>query len=75
MKNNTRKTLGLTDENITFPEDWLEDAKIKGVTKGLNNKIKLIKRISYGYRNFYHLRDRIYIIQDLIFSPTEDLYE
>ena len=39
-----------------------------GVTEGLNNKIKLIKRVSYGYRNFYHLRDRIYIIQGLIFS-------
>ena len=32
MDNNTRKILGLTDENITFPEDWLKDAKIKGVT-------------------------------------------
>lgn len=42
-----------------------------GVTEGLNNKIKLIKRVSYGYRNFYHLRDRIYIIQGLIFAPTE----
>ncbi|MFC4709050.1 transposase [Enterococcus eurekensis] len=141
MDNNTRKMLGLTDENITFPENWLEDAKIKGVTaqlisgsltyeavqllhyyrkkkdidgffstiqtldkalpkwfrkklyflkkykqgiqnafelsysngvtEGLNNKIKLIKRVSYGYRNFYHLRDRIYIIQGLIFAPTE----
>lgn len=38
-----------------------------GVTEGLNNKIKLIKRVSYGYRNFYHLRDRIYIIQGLIY--------
>ena len=66
--------IGLTDENITFPEDWLEDAKIKGVNKGLNNKIKLIKRISYGYSNFYHLRDRIYIVQGLIFSPTEAWY-
>lgn len=42
-----------------------------GVTEGLNNKIKLIKRVSYGYRNFYHLRDRIYIIQGLIFAPSE----
>ena len=35
MDNNTRKMLGLTDENITFPEDWLEDVKIKGVTAQL----------------------------------------
>ncbi|GGI66829.1 transposase [Enterococcus alcedinis] len=39
-----------------------------GVTEGLNNKIKLIKRVSYGYRNFYHLRDRIYIIQGFIYQ-------
>ena len=44
-----------------------------GVTEGLNNKIKLIKRVSYGYRNFYHLRDRIYIIQGLIFAPRWSL--
>lgn len=41
-----------------------------GVTEGLNNKIKVIKRVSYGYRNFYHLRDRIYIIQGLIFKQN-----
>ena len=32
MENSTRKMLGLTDENITFPEDWLKDEKIKGAT-------------------------------------------
>ena len=57
MDNSTRKILGLTDENITFPEDWLEDAKLKGVNEHLNNKIKLIRRVSYGFRNFYHLRN------------------
>ena len=46
-----------------------------GVTEGLNNKIKLIKRVSYGYRNFYHLRDRIYIIQGLILASSESWYE
>ncbi|HBI2046973.1 TPA: transposase [Enterococcus faecalis] len=39
-----------------------------GITEGLNNKLKVIKRIAYGYRNFYHFRSRIYIIQGLIFS-------
>ena len=39
-----------------------------GITEGLNNKIKVIKRVTYGYRNFYHFRSRIYIIQGLIFS-------
>lgn len=37
-----------------------------GPLEGLNNKIKVIKRVAYGYRNFYNLRTRIYIIQGLI---------
>ncbi|PZL75742.1 ISL3 family transposase, partial [Enterococcus plantarum] len=39
-----------------------------GITEGLNNKLKVIKRVAYGYRNFYHFRSRIYIIQGLTFS-------
>lgn len=39
-----------------------------GVTEGLNNKIKLIKRIAFGYRNFYNFRARIYLQQGLIFE-------
>ncbi|MGC6769726.1 transposase [Enterococcus sp. LJL51] len=41
-----------------------------GVTEGLNNKMKVIKRVAYGYRNFYHFRSRIYSIQGLIFFTT-----
>ncbi|MFI6203034.1 transposase [Staphylococcus warneri] len=33
-----------------------------GPIEGINNKIKLIKRVSYGYRNFYNFRNRILII-------------
>ncbi|WP_113846002.1 transposase [Enterococcus durans] len=39
-----------------------------GVTEGLNNKIKLIKRIVFGYRNFYSFRARIYLQEGLIFE-------
>lgn len=39
-----------------------------GATEGLNNKIKLIKRIAFGYRNFYNFRARIYLQQGLIFE-------
>ncbi|WP_161898227.1 transposase, partial [Candidatus Enterococcus leclercqii] len=35
--------------------------------EGTNNKIKIIKRVAYGYRNFLNFRSRIYIIQGLIF--------
>ena len=30
-----------------------------GFTEGCNNKIKVIKRVSYGYRNFNRFRNRI----------------
>ncbi|MCX7709351.1 MAG: transposase, partial [Clostridia bacterium] len=30
-----------------------------GFTEGINNTIKVIKRIAYGYRNFYNFRRRI----------------
>lgn len=36
-----------------------------GVLEGLNNKIKVIKRIAFGYRCFYHFKNRILITQGL----------
>ncbi|MEG2235498.1 MAG: ISL3 family transposase [Clostridia bacterium] len=32
-----------------------------GITEGMNNKIKVLKRISYGFRNFDNFRNRILI--------------
>jgi transposase len=34
-----------------------------GSLEGLNNKIKCIKRVAYGYRSFRNFRNRVYIIQ------------
>ena len=34
-----------------------------GPLEGLINKIKTIKRVAYGYRNFIHFKQRIFIIQ------------
>ena len=44
--------------------EWMKkDMSING--EGSNNKIKVIKRVSYGYSDFYHLRNRImYIFND-----------
>ncbi len=33
--------------------------------EGINNKIKVIKRIAFGYRSFYHFKSRILITQKL----------
>lgn len=42
-----------------------------GVLEGTNNKIKVIKRVAYGYRNFHNFRARIYLIQGLIFQVKQ----
>lgn len=33
-----------------------------GVIEGINNKIKVIKRVAFGYRNYHHFKNRIMII-------------
>ncbi len=37
-----------------------------GVIEGINNKIKVIKRIAFGYRSFFNFRNRILIMNDLV---------
>lgn len=41
-----------------------------GPIEGLNNYIKVIKRIAFGYKSFVHFRNRILISKNLI-TPTE----
>lgn len=41
-----------------------------GVVEGINNKIKLIKRIAYGYRNFLNFRIKILLLS---FNLVKDL--
>ena len=44
-----------------------------GYIEGINNKIKVIKRIAYGYTNFTHFRNRImYMINsDYVFKMVD----
>lgn len=39
--------------------NYFESGFTNGVTEGFNNRIKVIKRVSYGYRNFGNFRKRI----------------
>ncbi|PWI21708.1 ISL3 family transposase, partial [Kurthia zopfii] len=32
-----------------------------GRIEGINNKIKVLNRVAYGYRNFENYRNRIYL--------------
>ena len=49
----------------SFNKDEYGKRMSNGKIEGSNNKIKVIKRVSYGYSDFYHLRNRImYIFND-----------
>jgi hypothetical protein len=37
-----------------------------GLIEGINNKIKVIKRIAFGYRSFVHFKNRILITQNMV---------
>ena len=39
--------------------------------EGINNKIKVIKRISYGYRSFCNFRGKILLVFSLFSSNTD----
>ena len=41
-----------------------------GFVEGLNNKIKVVKRIAFGFRSFYNFRNRILIMQKLVDLKT-----
>ncbi|WP_445684044.1 transposase [Ureibacillus sp. FSL W8-0352] len=50
---------------VNYVENTLKYDYNNGILEGINNKIKVIKRISFGYRSFYHFRNRIFITQNL----------
>jgi len=43
--------------------NMLNSKYTNGIIEGINNKIKVIKRIAFGYRSFVHFKNRILITQ------------
>jgi transposase len=41
--------------------NYFHDRLTSGFVEGMNNKLKLIKRLGYGYRNFAHFRLRVLV--------------
>lgn len=44
--------------------------RTNGPIEGINNKIKALKRNAYGFRNYYHFRNRIILITKM-FGPKQ----
>ena len=49
----------------SYIKNTLTTPYTNGPIEGINNKIKVIKRIAFGYRSFYHFKSRILITQNL----------
>ncbi len=49
-----------------YIENMLESNYTNGLIEGINNKIKVIKRVSYGYANFHRFKRRILICFNII---------
>jgi transposase len=53
-----RKTLLSWLDNIT---NYFRQRTTSGIVEGINNKVKLIKRRAFGFRNFEHFRLRVIV--------------
>ncbi|MCU7198010.1 transposase [Turicibacter sanguinis] len=48
-----------------YIKNTLTTSYTNGSIEGINNKIKVIKRIAFGYRSFYHFKSQILMVQNL----------
>ena len=63
-----------TLRRLAFIENTMTYSNLtNGPLEGINNKIKLIKRVSFGYRNYDNLRNRIIITSRLFASTTKEI--
>ena len=57
-------------ENQDYVRNALATHYSNGIIEGINNYIKVLKRIAFGYRSFFHFRNRILIARNLV-KPKE----
>lgn len=62
---------------LTKFEDYIKNTfhypqLTNGPIEGINNKIKVLKRNAYGYRNYYHFKNRILLISRLYVSGEKE---
>ena len=46
---------------ILYIKNSLKYSFSNGILEGINCKIKALKRVAYGYKSFFHFRNRILI--------------
>lgn len=65
ISNYMKTSIKTMKKYIDYIHNALEYGYTNGALEGINNKIKVIKRIAFGYRSFYHFKNRILITQNL----------
>ena len=55
----------MLDSDFAYIKNTLENPYNNGVIERNNNTCKLIKRISFGFRNFRNMKSRIMIITNI----------
>lgn len=60
-----KTTLNTLKKYSNYIKNTLKYSYSKGVIERNNNTCKLIKRISYGFRNFKNMKSRIMIITNI----------
>ena len=53
-------------KNLEYIKNAAKYKYSNGPIEGINNKIKVVKRISFGYRSFINLRTRIFLMNNII---------
>ena len=66
VSNYMKTALKTFKKHMNYIENTLKYQYINGIFAGINNKIKVIKRITFGYKCFYHFKNRILINQNLV---------
>ena len=70
ISNYMKTSIKTAKKYMEYIENTLTYEYTNGILEGINNKIKVIKRISFGYRSFYHFKNRILITQNLAILKT-----
>ena len=55
-----RSSAKMIEKHLSGICNYFESHTTNGVTEGMNTKIKLIKRISYGFTKFENLRLKLF---------------
>ena len=66
-----KTTLKTLKKYSNYIKNTLETDYTNGCLEGVNNLIKCIKRVSFGYRNFENFRKRVLIIKQVIAISNE----